>query len=49
MAKCKYCGGSVEWKDNRGWFRDFCIDCAHRVAAGEELRAKYDPDGEPES
>lgn len=41
---CKYCGGVVEWKDNRGWYRDFCEACAQQVADGEELRVQYDTD-----
>ena len=48
MTRCKYCGGPVEWKDNRGWYREFCRDCAQRVANGEDLIAEYDPDGDPE-
>jgi len=41
---CCYCSEEVEWKDNRGWYRDFCEDCAQRVADGEDLRKKYDTD-----
>lgn len=45
--RCRYCAGSVEWKDNRGWFRNFCEECAAAVAEGHDLRATHDPDGEP--
>lgn len=45
--KCVYCGGRVDWKDQRGWYRDFCEECAQRVADGEDLDKRYDPDGEP--
>ena len=41
---CKYCSNEVEWKDNRGWYREFCEACAHEVADGADLRAKYDTD-----
>jgi len=45
---CQYCGNEVKWQDNRGWYREFCEDCAHRVADGEDLQASYDTDsGEP--
>ena len=45
---CKYCSNVVEWQDNRGWYRSFCESCANRVAAGEDLRPRYDTDtGEP--
>lgn len=45
MAKyCRYCGESVEWKNNAGYYRKFCEDCADRVAAGEDLQKRYDPD-----
>lgn len=48
-GKCKYCGGVVEWRDNQNWRREFCEECAQRVADGEDLRATYDPDGEPKT
>jgi endogenous inhibitor of DNA gyrase (YacG/DUF329 family) len=45
---CCYCGDTVTWKDNRGWYRDFCEDCANIIATGTDLRKKYDTDsGEP--
>jgi len=47
MTRCKYCGGVVDWKDNRGWYRDFCEECAQRIADGEDLQAEYDPDADP--
>jgi len=47
MTRCQYCGGAVAWKDNRGWYRDFCEECSQRVADGENLTASYDPDGDP--
>lgn len=31
-GECKHCEGEVHWKDNRGWFRDVCEECAQRVA-----------------
>lgn len=41
---CKYCGGEVEWRDNRNWYREFCQPCARKVADGQDLREKYDTD-----
>lgn len=49
MTCCQYCGGPVEWTNNAGWYRDFCKECAQRVADGEELTPSYDPDDEPVS
>lgn len=48
MPRCKYCGGPVNTKDNAGWWREFCMECAETIANGEDLTAKYDPDGDPE-
>jgi len=49
VTRCKYCGGPVGWKDEAGWYRDFCETCADRVSPPdpEDLQATYDPDGEP--
>lgn len=47
MTRCQYCGGPVKWKNEVGWYRDFCESCAMRVADGEDLQATFDPDGEP--
>jgi len=44
---CKYCGGRVQWKDKRGWYRDFCRSCAEAVADGHDLEARYDTDDDP--
>lgn len=45
---CQYCGGDVAWKDNANRFREFCEECAHRVAGGEDLQKTYDTDtGDP--
>jgi len=41
---CRYRIHQVKCKDNRGWYRDFCADCAQRVADGEDLRKKFDTD-----
>jgi len=43
---CERCGGDVENKDNRGWFRAKCWDCIEAVAAEEE--PNHPPCGDPE-
>lgn len=44
---CKYCGAKVMWKDNSGWYRDFCRSCANAIAGGHDLTARFDPDDDP--
>lgn len=44
MSYCQYCSDEVEWKDQRGWYRDFCESCAQEVADGTDLQKKFDTD-----
>jgi len=46
MGRCCYCGGPVEWRDNRGWYRDFCEPCAGDVREFD-MRKRFDPDDDP--
>jgi len=47
-GKCKYCSGPVEWKNNSGHYREFCEPCANAVASNPDIRARFDPDGDPQ-
>jgi len=47
VSTCDRCGGLVENKDNRGWYRDHCRECIEAIAAEEEA-SHPDECGDPD-
>lgn len=43
----QYCGGRVKWKDEAGYYRDFCRACAEAIADGHELREQFETEMSP--